>query len=112
MMLDLSDAFDDATTYTVTHERDGAGVYDANGYWTDGAAVTTQITASIQPLSAREFQNLPEGIRNEAQAKVISQFALRSGDRLIDGTDRYKVLSVDDWQKLGGYTRAILGALR
>lgn len=110
-MLNLSPAFNALTTTSATHERDAAGGY-VDGYWIDGTTTTTPIKASIQPLSSKEYANLPEGIRNEASAKVITQFALKSGDRLVEAGVRYKVLSVDDWQGLGGYTRAIVGALR
>lgn len=110
-MLNLSAAFNANTTTSATHERETAGGY-VDGYYVPGATTTATIKASIQPLSAKEYQNLPEGIRNEASAKCITQFALQPGDRVIDGGDRYKVLSCDNWQKLGGYTRAVLGELR
>ena len=110
-MLNLAAAFNGHTTTAVTHERDAEGAY-VNGKWVPGATTTTSIRASVQPLSGKEYDNLPSTIRNEAQAKCITRHAVQSGDRIIDGEDRYKVLSADDWQKLGGYTRAILGALR
>lgn len=110
-MLNLAAAFNGHTTTSVTHERDAEGAY-VNGKWVPGATTTTAIRASIQPLSGKEFDNLPSTIRNEAQAKCITRHAVKSGDRIIDGATTYKVLSADDWQKLGGYTRAILGALR
>lgn len=109
-MLDVSDAFDSSTTAQVTHQRVTEGSY-VDGYWVEGETIETTIQASVQPLSGLEFQNLPEGIRNEARASVLTEFDLKSGDRIIDGEDRYKVLSVDNWQKLGGYSQAVLGAL-
>lgn len=111
MALDVSAAFNSRLTTAATHERDVGGGYDADGYAVPGTTQTTAIRASIQPLSAKEFDNMPEGLRDEAQAKVYTRFPLEPADRIIAG-ERYKVLSVDDWQPLGGYSRAILGALR
>ena len=110
-MLNLAAAFNGHTTTNVTHERDAAGSH-VNGKWVPGATTTTTIRASVQPLSGKEYDNLPSTIRNEAQAKCITRHVVQSGDRIIDGATTYKILSADDWQKLGGYTRAILGALR
>lgn len=110
-MLNLAAAFNRHTTTAVTHERDAEGAY-VNGKWVPGATTTTTIRASIQPLSGDEFANLPSGIRSEAKDKIITRHDLKSGDRIIDGNASHKVLHIDDWQKLGGYTRAILGALR
>ncbi|MEC5289387.1 MULTISPECIES: phage head completion protein [unclassified Aurantimonas] len=112
-MPSLARAFNAVTTRSVTHERSdpAAGSY-VNGNWVPAPPVSTPIRASVQPLSGKEYDNLPSTIRNEAQAKCLTRFALVSGDRIIDGTARYKVLSVDNWQSLGGFTKAILGALQ
>jgi|GEM_PF-1864829 len=112
-MLDMSDAFDSDTTDVVTHERDAEGAY-VNGKWVPGATTTTEIAASIQPMSLisrEEFRDLPEGTRNEAKAIIWTSYPIKPDDRIIDGDDRYRVLSGDDWQKMGGYSSAILGAL-
>jgi hypothetical protein len=112
-MPSLARAFNAITTMAVTHERSDpdAGSY-VNGKWVPAPPVSTTIKASIQPIAGKEYDNLPSTIRNEAQAACLTRFALQSGDRIIDGAARYKVLHIDDWQKLGGYTRAILGALK
>lgn len=52
-------------TYTV--ERVAAGSFVV-GAWTDGAATTTNVRGSWQPVSGRTRQNLPEGIRNQTSA--------------------------------------------
>ena len=52
-------------TYTV--ERVAAGSFVA-GAWTDGAATTTTVLGSWQPVGGRIRQNLPEGIRNQTTA--------------------------------------------
>lgn len=114
-MLDMSDAFDSNTTDLVIHERDGEGAY-LNGKWVPGAPVITpDVPASIQPMSLisrEEFRDLPEGIRNEAKAIIWTPYDIKPDDRIIDGADRYRVLSGDNWQKLGGYSTAILGELK
>lgn len=111
-MLDMSDAFDDETSAEVVLERDGAVGKYVRGKWEADWPVTQTIVASVQPLSGKEYRDLPEGIRNEAQAKAITTFPLRSGDRIIQDGVKYKVLSLDNWQSQAGYSRAILGALK
>ncbi|KAA0970812.1 hypothetical protein FPY71_10070 [Aureimonas fodinaquatilis] len=97
-------------TMLVHIRRFGGGYVD--GYFVDGPEVREEIIGSLQPLSGDEFRNLPEGLRNEAKAKIFTEAGLQSDDEIVDGVRRYKVLSVDDWQALGGYTKAILGELR
>ena len=115
-MLDMSDAFDDDTTFGATITRPGAATIGADGYATQASSVTYSIMASIQPMGAAvkqsEYMRLPEGIRNEADCVIITEFALRSGDIVDSPVGRFKVLSLDDWRPLGGYTRAILGGMK
>lgn len=110
-MLNVRRSINLRTGTRMVHVRRIGGAY-VDGYWQDGAAVTADIIGSLQPLSGDEFRNLPEGLRNEAKAKLFTAAVLQSDDEIIDGSRRYKVLSVDDWQALGGYSKAILGELR
>lgn len=113
-MLNVSDAFDADTCSTVTHEREQAGGY-VDGYLVEGSIVTTTILASIQPvslLSKPEFQDLPEGLRNEVSAVIWTQYPLLPDDKVVEDGVRYRVLPTDNWQKRGGYTHAMLGAMR
>ena len=110
-MLNVRRSINLRTGTQLAHVRHVGGAY-VDGYWQDGATVTEVIVGSLQPLSGNEFRNLPEGIRNEAKAKLFTAAVLRSDDEIVDGSRRYKVLSVDDWQALGGYSKAILGELR
>lgn len=115
-MLDMSDAFDDDTTFPATVTRPGAETYGSDGYVTRAASETFQITASIQPMGSAvkqsEFLRLPEGLRNEAECVIITEFPLQSDDVVDSEIGRFRVLSLDDWRPLGGYTRAILGGMK
>ncbi len=73
------------------------------------------IMASIQPMSAREQQLLPEGQRVENTKKIYTLTELRTA-RQADGTEpdhviynghTYEVRSVEDWVDLGGYWKVI-----
>jgi hypothetical protein len=89
-----------ASTYTVTRF--------AQSSWTDGEHVrgapsTFDIVASIQPLTGRELQDLPEGQRNVGNLNCYTETLLLTGedqaapDRLdYKGTD-YEVQAVEDW---------------
>lgn len=116
-MLDMSDAFDDDTMHAATVTRPKAG----QPKWIEGYAMKAkpdvfQITASVQPMGEgvrqQEYQRLPEGIRNEAECLVYTTFRLQSGDLLDCPVGKFKVLSLDDFQPLGGYTKAILGGMK
>lgn len=109
-MLDMSAAFGSDNSRIVTL-RVPVGRWE-RGKWVVMAPLDRGITASIQPLGGREFRNLPEGLRNEARAVIYTPEAIKSDNEIIDGAMHYRVLSLDDWQDRGGYTKAILGELR
>lgn len=93
-----------AGTYTVTRH--------AVSTWTDGehvpgAETTFQIVASIQPITGRELEMLPEGDRNRGRLKCYTETLLQAGegdavpDRVeYKGTD-YEVQEVRDFQDHG-----------
>lgn len=114
-MLDMSDAFDDDTTHPITVTRPGAVTY-VEGYPQRAEPATFRTFGSVQPMGnavkQNEWMRLPEGIRNEASCVVTTRFALQSGDILDSPSGKFTVLSLDDWQVLGGYTRAILGGMK
>lgn len=114
-MLDMSDAFDDDTTTVAFVIRPGAVTY-VDGYPEQAGNDQFEITASIQPMGSAvkqsEWMRLPEGIRSEAECIITTSFALASGDMVVSPSGRFRVLSLDDWQALGGYTRAILGGMK
>ncbi|WP_019997257.1 phage head completion protein [Aureimonas ureilytica] len=109
-MLDVSKVINSVTGGTVSLIRkNGAWV---RGKWVAGPEVKKTIIASVQPLKGSEVQNLPEGIRNEAQASIFTAERIAVNDEIEEGGQRYVVLSIDDWQRRGAYTKGILGLLR
>ncbi len=112
-MPSLAAAFNAITTRAATVTRKGGSYVD--GYWIEGATQSFQIRASIQPIKSdnqNEWMRLPEGIRDEAEAVIYTTFAIRGGDEVEQGSERYRVLSLDKWGRLGGYTKAILGGMK
>ena len=70
---------------------------------------------SVQPLSDRDIERLPEGIRSSSQFQVYTDFEMRVEKTDTYGPDeveyrglRYGVQGVEDWQHLGGYSRYVL----
>ena len=114
-MLDMSDAFDDDTSTPATVFRPGEVTY-VEGYPERDDPRRFRIAASIQPMGnavkQNEWMQLPEGIRNEASCVITTPFPLQSGDVVESSSGKFKVLSLDLWQPLGGYTRAILGGMK
>jgi len=94
-----------AKKYTI--EREAAGSTGTNGIYTPGATTTFDIVAGWQPMTGREREQLPEGDRTKASAKLYcdtAQPALRTVapngprcDVLQRNGRRYEVLSEIDW---------------
>ena len=54
-----------------TIARTGPGAY-VRGVWTQGAPAAVTIQASVQPVTGRELEALPEGLRTKGVVKVYS----------------------------------------
>lgn len=85
--------------------RYDAGTYD-KGRWVPGTSYTeTEIIASIQPLSGRERELLPEGERTKEVVRVYTKYGLRQaieknnvkGDQVSYKGRLYEVKRVDTW---------------
>lgn len=95
-------------TYTVT--RYGAQSLDASYAPTAAVASTHEIEASVQPLSGRELEALPELDRERHNLRVYTTFALRTegpdgssvypADRLAIDGEAYEVREVQRWRSL------------
>jgi hypothetical protein len=67
--------------------------------------------ASIQPLTSRELEYLPEGLRNKGAVRVFSDMLLltidssehRLADRFYDNGALWEVYKADDWGSVAGY---------
>jgi hypothetical protein len=111
-MMDLSAAILGVATGTYTVTRNAGASYDANGWLVAGTTSTLTITACVQPLAGREVQRLPEGKRNREARAVFTPTPLSAGPNLpdqiqIDGST-WEVDSVQDWEALGGFCRAVV----
>lgn len=80
---------------------------------------TFKIVASFQPMSQRQLDRLPEGMRNKGACEVFSPVEIhtvetsenRVPDRLIVNGISYQVDLVDDWSTIAGYWRATVTKL-
>ncbi len=89
--------------------------------YTQGKAVapttspsTLTVTASVQPLTGRELQRLPEGMRTKELMKMylveellVSAPGQEPDTVSIDGVD-FQVEAVERWGPLGNYHKAIV----
>ena len=91
---------------TVEIERTlGEGFYNKDGRFIPGDFVVRNINASIQPLSGRQIQLLPEGRRSEDSIVIYSTEELftaqssanKKGDVVIFRGKRYEVFNTKAW---------------
>lgn len=61
--------------YTV--HRPPAGAY-VDGEWVEGPSSPFSVLASIQPLTGRELEALPEGMRTRGRFKMYTEAVLRT----------------------------------
>lgn len=91
-------------TYTVTRTAVGTRT---NGRYTPGATSTFDITASVQPVTGRDLQSLPEGQRAEETRIVYTTTELRTRTATVDpdsisiDSETWAVVKVERWQAFG-----------
>lgn len=113
-LADVSIAID-GLDVTVTITRYNAGSY-VEGRWVEGSTSTFDVKGSLQVLRPEEMLRLEEGQRLEATRKFYTKTKLQSAevaagtraDRFDYLGDTYEVLSVGDWNDLGGYYKIIV----
>lgn len=97
-------------------KRYGAGTAGSDGHWTAPAVASTfTIAASVQPVTGRALQDLPEGMRADDVRWIYTNTELRTvatdggNDRpdevTIEG-DVYRVFKVEHFRVLSGHYRA------
>ena len=104
----------DAYAETITIEVPQAGAW-VNGRWDAPVAVTADIAACVFAPTATELQNLPEGLRAQAEKSLWSRDPqiIADPDGLVEGTrltwngQNYRVIKVHERIE-GAYTKAIL----
>lgn len=86
--------------------QNSTGYYD-KGKWVEPETLSEEIIyASVQPLTGREIDLVPQGRRNCDSAKLISESALNTvevnnnsnPDIVVLNGERYEVHSVGEWQ--------------
>ncbi|MBN8472333.1 hypothetical protein JYJ95_38010 [Corallococcus exiguus] len=85
-----------------------------DGVAVEAAGESFSILASVQPLSGRERQLLPEGQRSEERLLVVTATELRvadvsarrEGDVLVYRGEDFEVEAVERWDELGGFWKA------
>ena len=91
-------------TYTVT--RTGGGTY-SSGVYTAGSTSTFDITASVQPVSGRDLQVLPEGQHGNEVRVIYTTTELRTrnptnaGDKISIGSEDWEVFRFERWEAFG-----------
>lgn len=75
-----------------------------NGKWVNGSTIPLEIRASVQKLSEKDLQNLPEGVRASGQAyRLYTDDVLRTvqdderADQVTIYGEVYEVSSVAIW---------------
>ncbi len=111
--MDLSSVIlDFASDYTVTRYT-GVGSY-SDGVHVPPASSTLTVKAVVQPMSGRELERLPEGLRAGEVQVVYSLERLRAKapnetpDQISIGGASWQVETSEDWQVLGNYYRSVV----
>lgn len=94
----------------------GSDITDGTVHWkfSGPAATTFEITASVQPMSGRELDRLPEGLRQREVRVVFTATELKgtadtqeADEITIDG-EQWQVQTPESWLTLGNYFRAVV----
>jgi len=91
---------------TLTGKTFASGTW-VKGIFTEGSATEFEFTASVQPLTPKELNALPEGERKLARFRLFTSYRLKTAD---DSDDKkspdqvqiegqwYTVTGIDIWQ--------------
>lgn len=93
----------------VTLTRYAAGSVGSDGRRTIGAGTASTIMASVQPLTGRQLQRLPEGERQSYPLVIYTVSDVRTADhiagvpadRITTGGNTYEVGRVQRWPAAG-----------
>lgn len=95
------------STGTYTRTRYAPGTV-TNGVGARGAPALASIVASVQPITGKDLQSLPEGRRADEAKAVFTTSELRVADRVAIGGDVLEVDKVEQWDAFGAtYYRAV-----
>ena len=88
----------------MTVYRSAGGDYNDAGEWeATGPDTSFAIVGSVQPLSGRDRELLPEGVRSDQVVKIYTETALQTdsedsstkADQISDLGSRFKIISVE-----------------
>ena len=86
------------------------GSYDTSGKFTPGAATTTTIRATVQPLNGEEMARLPAGRNVEEYLKVYLNYDI--GDikknRIIIDSVEYEIDNKHKWKEPRSYWKLLV----
>ena len=93
----------------VARNRYAAGSVGTDGRTTRGALTATTIYASVQPVTGRQLERLPEGLRQsvklmaytETELRTADQLTQTAADELIYGGETYQVADAKRWDTAG-----------
>lgn len=112
--MSLEDVIDRFATGTYPVTRTSAGAY-VEGRYTPGSTTTFNVVASIQPLSGRDLQTLPEGQHASETRAVYTKTELQTRtpssepDRLTINGESWEVWQSFRWEAFGGaYYKAFI----
>lgn len=102
----------EADTYTVS--RPSAGTR-TDGVYTPGTPSSVSVTMAVEPMTGRQAQYLPEGIRSRQLVRCYATTELKGpdrstatmGDRFTYLGEVYEVVDLEDRERHGGYWKAI-----
>jgi len=105
----------DGIRSAVVIKRPRAGTYDQHGRWQEQQKDELTVTASVQPASAKDLEDVDEGRRTKENIKVYTQTLLKTASvsdiRQPDIIEwegiEYEVHSVTNWGEVGGYYKAL-----
>lgn len=92
---------------TVTIKRYSAATYDAHGRAQARTNTTFTARASVQPLSGVDLKREPEGSNTGDLRSVFVGAELKIGDEIVIGSERLQVERLNEWNSIGGYSKAI-----
>lgn len=109
MIFNLGGIVTQLSSHTVNVTRFAADGFDVNGRATARTVASTfTAAASVQPITGKDLERLPEGYNDTELISVWSKAELRVRDQLeITGRGFFEVGHVDHWNDSGGYWKAI-----
>lgn len=112
--MDLSAVIASFVTGTYTVTRSSVSAYGSDGRLDAPTTSTFTIDACAQPLSGRDLQRLPEGLRAQELLAVWSPVELKTQgpgqdpDSVEIGGESWQVQKVERWDTLGAYWYAVV----